>query len=213
MTHLLCGPIRGSPSTTDTGSARIATNLAVMGPTALLAEWYRLHHVVMFASHAGDYSPTLEILHLGTLTVVSESDSLSVVAKAFLNTRTSCAVLREPPLRVVTERDLVGAWADGRSADEQIGLISSTHPCWIPATASVVEAAAQMINLGVRHLVVLDITGRPTGIISMVELFSSLVHNQEPLALYASFDTLMVQGGSLLSNSSATNDDSRRSGA
>ena len=49
------------------------------------------------------------------------------------------------------------------------------------------EAAAFMMRLGIRHLIVLNDEGHPTGVVSMIELFSILVHSQEPLALYASF--------------------------
>jgi signal-transduction protein with cAMP-binding, CBS, and nucleotidyltransferase domain len=152
----------------------------------------------MYDPH-GAPTATLRDLGLAPPSSVAESDSLAVVAQAFVDRRVSCAVLREPPLRVVTERDLAGAWADGRSADDEVGLVSTTDPCWVPETTSVVEAAAEMINLGVRHLVVLDVTGRPTGIVSMVELFCALVHGQEPSALFASFATVMLQGRSVLS--------------
>jgi signal-transduction protein with cAMP-binding, CBS, and nucleotidyltransferase domain len=166
---------------------------------ALLPLGWLPHHGGMFDPHGGGPAATLRDLHLEPPTTVAESDSLAVVARSFLDNRVSCAVLREPPLRVVTERDLAGAWSDGRSADDEVALISTTDPCWVPDTTTVVEAAAQMINLGVRHLVVLDVTGRPTGIVSMVALFSALIHNQEPLALYASFATVMLQGRSVLS--------------
>jgi CBS domain-containing protein len=133
-------------------------------------------------------------LDLGPITIVSESDSLEFVAKTFLNRSTSCAVLDEPPLRVVTERDLAAAWAQGRSARDPVGLIASNHPYWTPLETTVAEAAGAMMELGIRHLVVVDIDGRPTGVVSMIELFSILVHSQEPMALYASFASFMTRG-------------------
>jgi signal-transduction protein with cAMP-binding, CBS, and nucleotidyltransferase domain len=51
-----------------------------------------------------------------------------------------------------------------------------------------------MMSLGIRHLVVVDGDGRPTGVVSMIELFSILVHSQEPMALYASFASFMTRG-------------------
>jgi signal-transduction protein with cAMP-binding, CBS, and nucleotidyltransferase domain len=125
--------------------------------------------------------------------VVSESDSLQSVAQTFFDGRTSCVVLDEPPLRVVTERDLAAAWAQNRSAADSIALISSENPFWASVETTVVEAAALMIRLGIRHLVVLDREGRPTGVVSMIELFSILVHSQEPVALYASFASFMTR--------------------
>lgn len=139
-------------------------------------------------------STTLGSLDLGPLTVVSESDSLEIVARTFLNCSTSCAVLEEQPLRVVTERDLAAAWAQGRSPQDNVALISSSNPYWIPSGTTVAEAAAMMMKLGVRHLIVLDIDDRPSGVVSMIELFSILVHSQEPMALYASFASFMTRG-------------------
>jgi len=139
-------------------------------------------------------STPLGSLDLGPLTVVSESDSLEFVAKIFLDRSTSCAVLDEPPLRVVTERDLAAAWAQGRSAQDPVGLIASNNPYWSPLETTVAEAAAAMMSLGIRHLVVVDGDGRPTGVVSMIELFSILVHSQEPMALYASFASFMTRG-------------------
>jgi signal-transduction protein with cAMP-binding, CBS, and nucleotidyltransferase domain len=155
----------------------------------------------MFGSHADGVTATLADLHLTPVTIVAESDSLAEVAKTFVEKGISCAVLGEPPLRVVTDRDLVGAWADIRPASDEVALIATTDPCWVPATSSLVEAAAHMINLGVRHLVVVDIAGLPIGIVSMVELVSALVHGQEPLALYASFTTVALHHGGLAGDS------------
>ena len=148
----------------------------------------------MATPHPDSLVTTLGTLHAGGLTIVSESESLGVVARIFLDAATSCVVLDEPPLRVVTERDLVGAWAQGRSVHDQIGSVATVNPYWAPVTASVSEAAALMVRLGIRHLVVVDIAGRPIGVVSMAELFSVLVHSQEHMALYAGFVDLMVHG-------------------
>jgi signal-transduction protein with cAMP-binding, CBS, and nucleotidyltransferase domain len=171
--------------------------LSPVGPLA--------HHGGMFDPHTAP-TATLRDLHLEPPSCVAESDSLAVVAQAFLDRRVSCAVLREPPLRVVTERDLAEAWADGRSADDEVGVVATTDPCWVPDTTRVVETAAEMIKLGVRHLVVLDVTGRPTGIVSMVELVSALVQGQEPSALYASFASVMLQGRNVPSGGAFASD-------
>ena len=52
-----------------------------------------------------------------------------------------------------------------------------------------------MVSLGIRHLVVLDITERPSGVVSMAELFDVLVRSQEPMALYAKFADIMLHNG------------------
>ncbi|HXQ18363.1 MAG TPA: CBS domain-containing protein [Acidimicrobiales bacterium] len=138
---------------------------------------------------------TLGELSLGRLTVVSETDPVAAVATALAARGVSCALLAEPPLRVVTERDLVNAWADGRGADDEVGAVATDRPYWAPASASVAEAAAIMVDLGIRHLVVLDREGQAIGVVSMAELFSVLVRAQEPAALYASFATVLLRSG------------------
>jgi CBS domain-containing protein len=52
-------------------------------------------------------------------------------------------------------------------------------------------AGAMMINLGIRHLVVLDVADLPVGIISMARLFAILIQEQDPRALYASFTEVL----------------------
>ena len=147
----------------------------------------------MSESRVHGLSTTLGSLDLRPPTVVSESDSLQIVAQTFFNRGTSCVVLDEPPLRVVTERDLVAAWAQNRSATDSVTLIASENPYWAAVETTVVEAAALMIRLGIRHLVVLDVEGHPTGVVSMIELVSILVQCQEPVALYASFASFLTR--------------------
>lgn len=139
---------------------------------------------------------TLGGMHLQPLTTVSARDSLASVAAALVKTGVSCAVLEEPPLRVVTEFDLTLGLARGLHPEEEVAAIASEHPNWAPPSASVAEAAALMVSLGIRHLVVLDISERPCGVISMAQLFDVLVRSQEPMSLYAKFADIMLHGGS-----------------
>jgi signal-transduction protein with cAMP-binding, CBS, and nucleotidyltransferase domain len=134
---------------------------------------------------------TLEELEVRPLTWVSESDTLATVARALLDSGASCAVLTEPPLRIVTERDLVGAWANGRSGTDEIARIAGTHERWASRDATVLDAATLMVNLGIRHLVVVD-TGRPVGVVSMVEVFSSLLPRDEPENGYAEYAAVVL---------------------
>ncbi len=139
------------------------------------------------------FNTTLGAIRLSPLTAVSETDTLQLVASSFLRDAVSCAVLVEPPLRVVTERDLSGAWAEGHDAEDVVAEVATAHPYWSPVSASVAEAAGLMVSLGIRHLVVLDLSGKPTGIVSMSELFSVLVRAQEPMSFYESFAAFVVR--------------------
>ncbi len=143
---------------------------------------------------------TLGGMHLRPPTVVSASDTLADVASAMVRDGVSCAILEEQPLRVVTEFDLARGLAQGLGPGDQIATIASAHPSWAPPSASVAEAAALMVSLGIRHLVVLDISDRPSGLVSMAELFDVLVRSQEPMALYAKFADIMLHSSSEASN-------------
>ena len=138
---------------------------------------------------------TLGGMHLRPPTFVPASGTLASVASAMTRDGVSCAILEEPPLRVVTEFDLVRGLAQGLRPEDEIAAIASEHPNSAPPSASVSEAAALMVSLGIRHLVVLDISERPSGIVSMAELFNVLVRSQEPMALYAKFADIMLHGG------------------
>jgi signal-transduction protein with cAMP-binding, CBS, and nucleotidyltransferase domain len=135
---------------------------------------------------------TLGGLHLRPPTMVSEADSLATVASALLEGGASCALLNEPPLRLVTESGLVRALARGMRPEEEVAAMASENPNWAPPSASVAEAAALMASLGIRHLVVLDMTDRPRGLVSMEELFDVLVRSQDPMAYYARFADIML---------------------
>jgi len=138
---------------------------------------------------------TLGGLHLRPPTFVAAADTLATAASAMVADGVSCAIVEEPPLRVVTEFDLVEGLARGLGPDIAVGAVATEHPKWAPPSASVAEAAALMVSLGIRHLVVLDLTERPSGIVSMAELFDVLVRSQEPMALYAKFADVMLHGG------------------
>ena len=143
---------------------------------------------------------TLGAMHLRPPTLVSADDTLARVASAMVRDGVSCAILEEPPLRVVTEFDLARGLAQGQGPEDPIATIASAHPSWAPPSASVAEAAALMVSLGIRHLVVLDISDRPSGLVSMAELFGVIVRSQEPMALYAKFADIMLHSDSEASN-------------
>jgi CBS domain-containing protein len=137
---------------------------------------------------------TLGGLHLRPPTFVSAAETLAGVATAMVRDEVSCVILEELPLRIVTELDLVRGLGRGGRPDDAVATVASAHPTWAPPSASVAEAAALMVSLGIRHLVVVDLAERPSGIVSMAELFDVLVRSQEPMALYAKFADIMLHG-------------------
>src|SRR3974390_1707154 len=93
---------------------------------------------------------TLGGMHLQPPTVVSARDSLATVAAAMVRGAVSCAIVEEPPLRVGTEFDLPRALARGMRPEDAGAEIASENPNWAPPSASVAEAAALMVSLGIR---------------------------------------------------------------
>jgi len=138
---------------------------------------------------------TLGGMHLRPPTEVSATQTLAEVASAMVRDGVSCVILDEQPLRVVTEFDLVRALARGLRPEDEVAAVASEHSNWAPPSASVAESAALMVSLGIRHLVVVDISDRPSGVVSMTELFDVLVRSQEPMALYAKFADIMLRSG------------------
>lgn len=71
---------------------------------------------------------------------------------------------------IITERDLLGAMADG--LDPGVTPVSdcmTPEPCTIAAADPAEEAAERMIERGIRHLPVLD-EGRVVGVVSARDL-------------------------------------------
>jgi signal-transduction protein with cAMP-binding, CBS, and nucleotidyltransferase domain len=141
------------------------------------------------------FGETLENLPLDPPTVVSQADTLAEVALLLAERHVSSALLKESPLRIVTERDLARAWASRCSADDEVATIATSHPYWVPASMTPAEAGAMMISLGIRHLVVLDVADFPLGIISMAQLFTVLVQDEESRALHANVAAVLIRVG------------------
>lgn len=133
-------------------------------------------------------------LELAPPVVVSEHDSLRTVALRLAAEHCSCALLAEAPLRVVTERDLALAWAEQRGPDGgEVGPLATERPYWVRTTASVVDAAALMLDAGVHHLLVVDEQAVPVGVVSMTDLLRALVASQDPATVYASFAAILLR--------------------
>ena len=88
----------------------------------------------------------------------------------------SVAVMSEGRLAgIITERDLVQAIAEGvdpRQASAEV--IMTPSPATITEDEDVSVAALKMLNLGVRHLPVVDEKGQPVGLLSARDLVAVL---------------------------------------
>jgi CBS domain-containing protein len=76
---------------------------------------------------------------------------------------------------IVTERDLVGAIADGVDPRRaRVALFMSPEPATVRDTEDIAVVAMRMIALGVRHLPVVDEAGLPIGLLSARALVTAL---------------------------------------
>lgn len=72
---------------------------------------------------------------------------------------------------LITERDIVyKVVAEGRDPNTPVGEVMTSGVVTINPSAPISEAARLMLSLGIRHLVVVDKSGRPVGVVSMRDL-------------------------------------------
>lgn len=124
---------------------------------------------------------------------VPEDATLAEVAWVLIDADISCVVLVEPPLRVVTERDLARAWVNRYPAETPISAIAIGSPLWATPDTHIAIAAAMMIEHGVRHLVIVNESTAASGIVSMRDLFKVLLRSHEPATVFAQFATIMLR--------------------
>ena len=113
----------------------------------------------------------------GRLLSVDPQTSVAEVAKRMrVGDADSAAVMSEGRLLgIITERDLVRAIADGINPQQtRADVIMSADPATVTADDDVAMVAVKMMNLGIRHLPVLDSEGSPIGLISARDLVAVL---------------------------------------
>lgn len=76
---------------------------------------------------------------------------------------------------VFTERDLVRVVAEGRDLDVPIERYMTREVASVRPDTPILEAGDLMVRLGVRHLPVVDDTGRLVGVISIRDICQRLI--------------------------------------
>ena len=113
----------------------------------------------------------------GRLHTVSPSTRLSDVAREMrLEDSDSVAVMLDERLvGIITERDLVRAIADGLNPKQVTAeVVMTPGPATVSADEDVNVVAMKMMTLGIRHLPVVDVDGRPMGLLSARNLVAVL---------------------------------------
>jgi CBS domain-containing protein len=122
-------------------------------------------------------SVKLSDLPPGQLFSVDPQTMLSEVARKMrLEDSDAVAVMAGGQLLgIITERDLVRAIADGIDPKQATATVIMTpNPATVTADEDVSVVALKMMNLGIRHLPVVDGQGRPIGLISARNLVAVL---------------------------------------
>ena len=102
--------------------------------------------------------------------------------------RGSCLVCRDGILvGIFTERDAVRLMAGGKPLDVPLEQVMSADPVALSATDTVGDAIAKMSGGGFRQLPIVDLEGRPIGILKvsgilhyLVEQFPNVVYTLPP---------------------------------
>ena len=110
------------------------------------------------------------------LAVDPETTLAEVASRMRRDDSDSVAVMSEGRLLgILTERDLVGAIADGIDPRKaKAGVLMSPPPTTVGADEEVSVVAVKMVALGIRHLPVVDDDGSPTWLLSARDLVGVL---------------------------------------
>jgi CBS domain-containing protein len=125
----------------------------------------------------GPESPVRTLIQRRLLRV-SANSSVGATARAMRQVNVSSA-LTEDGKAIVTERDLARALASGLGPEASVAAVYVPNPITIPASTSIVDAAADMLHKEIRHLVVTD-HGDVLGVISLRDVVAVLLEGLDP---------------------------------
>jgi CBS domain-containing protein len=117
-----------------------------------------------------------DLIRTAAVTIEPEA-SLMDAAKLMSTSRIGLLVVVNPldkakMVGVLSERDIVTAVAKGGSIYSPIENLMTKQIISIPKTASIDEAAMTMSKFSVRHLVVVDESGKLFGVVSVRDIIS-----------------------------------------
>jgi CBS domain-containing protein len=130
-------------------------------------------------------------LNLRPPVIVSADSTIRSVAGTLRTENVGSVLIDTRPSSFATERDLVQALAEGLDPSSPITRVATMAPVWVPPSLSVVNAAALMVRMGMRHLPILDHGGQALGVLSMRDAFDVLLQSVEPSRWLASFESFL----------------------
>ncbi len=150
----------------------------------------------VFAVLTRDGTPAAPETAVGKLNLrspvrVAADSTIRDVAATLRAENIASVLIDTRPCSLATERDLVQAIADGMEPSWPVTRIATMAPVWVPPTVSVVNAAALMVRMGVRHLPILDHSSNAIGVLSMRDAFDVLLRAVEPSRWLAHFEAFL----------------------
>jgi CBS domain-containing protein len=125
--------------------------------------------------------PRVAQLPARRLVTIEPDASLRAAAQLMRAEDVSALVVGAPGelIAIVTERDVTAAVADGRPAGTRVSTLATGAPITVRRDADIGTAAARMLRLGVRHLVVVD-GARAVGMVSIRDALAALLQAVTP---------------------------------
>lgn len=114
-------------------------------------------------------------LEFRTIVRVPAGASLAEVAQKLRDEDVSSVLVGDEPREIVTERDLTEALAKGYGPTTPVEEIAERLPLWVTTTSHIADVATMMLHHQVRHLIVLEPSGKAVGVVSMRDVFSLLL--------------------------------------
>lgn len=119
----------------------------------------------------------MNVSHLVTRPLITVKANSTILAAAKIMVQNNVGLLvvtRDDTganlVGVVSERDVIGAIAAGRALETPAVEVCIKQVVTVRADSEVAEAAKAMNKHGIRHVVVVDVTGKPQGVVSMRDL-------------------------------------------
>lgn len=121
--------------------------------------------------------PGTPLAGLSLRPAVKVEQDVSIQAAAVLtrDENVSTLVVRSVPESFVSERDLTRAVAEGVDLGGPVTLVATRTPVWAPSSANVAHAAALMVRMGLRDVVVVAESGEAFGVLSIQDAFAVLL--------------------------------------
>ena len=119
----------------------------------------------------------MNVSHILTRAMITITADDTILAAAKLIAENNIGLLvvmqarpEEQLVGVISERDIIKVIASGRPVATPVAEVCTKNVVTVRANSDVAEAAKAMNKHGIRHVVVVDDTQRPVGVVSMRDL-------------------------------------------